>query len=168
MAAHTDNAPLAARLSASAVFSWRACAFGLVAIAEIAAATVSFDGDNLPRNSALLALLRQWGPWILRFSICSAGLFVTFAYLARSGKASPTAASNLRAIHPRWAAVHLLSAAAFAYLGSRLYSGMNGAAATALPSILIAWLTVGAAAAETRRRAARIASVATGVTGRNP
>ena len=59
----------------------RLLALAIVFALELLVISVGADGAELANRGALLRFLAAWGPWILRFIVGFAALFVTFGYL---------------------------------------------------------------------------------------
>src|SRR5215468_8563931 len=77
-------------------------------------------GDQKP--GFLIAWIRAWGAWVLRFGIGFAALFATFAWLKHKAKLiSLSATANQAPISRAALAAHLIAVAVFGSLSALLY-----------------------------------------------
>jgi len=132
------------RLRQFRVFS-RLLALAILFAGELLVISVAADGAELANRGNLLRFLAAWGPWILRFIVGFAALFVTFGYL-KSRAIFDEISQQLAAIPIRkslfaahFACMVLAGALTFALYKTPVAGG---------PAELIAvsWLVAGAAA----------------------
>lgn len=114
----------------------------LVFTFELIVISVWLDNDALAHRGQFLALLYQWGAWILRCIVGFAFVFVTFAWLRYKPVLQRLSTQVMAApIGWRFLAAHACAMLAFLALSFFLYDGeVAGARATALATI---WLLDG-------------------------
>jgi exosortase E/protease (VPEID-CTERM system) len=107
--------------------------------------SVRLDNATLTSRGAVTRFAAVWGPWVLRFVVAFAALFVTFAYLKSNSPLRRMSAEPVR-IPIGWGllAAHVCALLVFAGFSSVLYgSQLSGLRADL---IAIVWVTAGVVA----------------------
>ena len=126
------------------VFS-RLLALAILFAVELLVISVAVDGDELANRGNLLRFLAAWGPWVLRFIVGFAALFVTFGYL-KSGAMFDEISEQLAAIpiRKRLFTAHVACMVLAGALTFALYK--TPVAGGQADLIAVSWLVAGAAA----------------------
>ena len=126
------------------VFS-RLLALAILFAVELLVISVAVDGDELANRGNLLRFLAAWGPWVLRFIVGFAALFVTFGYL-KSGAMFDEISEQLAAIpiRKRLFTAHVACMVLAGALTFALYK--TPVAGGHADLIAVSWLVAGAAA----------------------
>ena len=132
------------RLRQFSVFS-RLLALAIIFAGELLVISVGADGAELANRGNLLRFLAAWGPWILRFIVGFAALFVTFGYL-KSRATFDEISEQLAAIPIRKSlfAAHFACMVLAGALTFALYK--TPVAGVQADLIAVSWLVAGAAA----------------------
>jgi exosortase E/protease (VPEID-CTERM system) len=120
-------------------------ALAILFAVELLVISVAVDGDELANRGNLLRFLAAWGPWVLRFIVGFAALFVTFGYL-KSGAMFDEISEQLAAIpiRKRLFTAHVACMVLAGALTFALYK--TPVAGGQADLIAVSWLVAGAVA----------------------
>lgn len=117
--------------------------------AELLVISVALDGSSLATAVGLAAILRDWGPWVLRAIVGAAVLFATFAWLTHRATLDRISL-ELEELPIGWWRLlfHFVAMAAFAAVSWKLYrlggAPLSGGSAGGPTNLLAAeWLAAG-------------------------
>lgn len=112
---------------------------------ELIAISIALDGAALGHRTGLAAIIRGWGPWILRGIVGFVAIFLTFAFVGNRTSLQRLSAEIGRAsIQWRLLLAHGGMLAVFAWISSVLYS--SGPPLRHADSIAGSWFASGVAA----------------------